>query len=195
MGDGARTVVFAAPGRPPAGHADVAVLPELLSEVAALCMDPDPAARPPARSVVLNLLGNVELPAGVLAEGMRRASLSGPYTANQHQPHARPRHSAAGTRTPRPAPTRPAQPGPAPAGSAQPMPARPGPGQLGPAPTGAAPMAAANRPGPPPLPSGQAGTARQEIQRRGTTRQATADAGQRHHPPHHLARRPPPTLL
>jgi hypothetical protein len=201
----AQTVVFAATGRPPAGHAEVAVLPDPLIEVAVRCLDPDPAARPPARSVVLSLLGDVELPAGVLAEGMRRASRSGPYAAARHRPHARPRHSAAGPRTARQAPPRPEQPEPGRPGPAQPgpgRPAQPGPGrprsaqpgpghagsaQAGPARAGPAPMAAA-RPGPSPLPSGQAQTARPGFPRQGTTRPATADTGQRHHAPAHEPR-------
>ncbi len=187
----AQTVVFAAAGRPAAGHADLAVLPDLLSEVIARCLDPDPAERPPARSAVLNLLGNVDLPAGVLAEGMRRASRSGPYAAERHQPHARPRHSGAGVRTPRPTPPSAAQPMAAQptAASPQPGPTQPGrsqPGPPRPGPTGAAPTgAAAPRPAPGRPSSGRAGTARQPTTRQRTTRPAIADTGQRHHGPGH----------
>ena len=190
----AQTVVFAATGRPPAGHADLAVLPDLLGEVTARCLDPDPAGRPPARSVVLNLLGNVELPAGVLAEGMRRASRSGPYAAERHQPHARPRHSAAGLRTPRPARPRPAQPMPAQPRAPQPgaaptEPAPPGTAPTATAPPGIAPIGpAAPQPAPTPRSSGRAGTAQQAIPQQRTTRPAISDVAQRHRGPGREAR-------
>jgi len=70
----AQTMVFAAMGRPPATLADLAALPEPLRRAVAGCLAGDSSLRPPARSVVLSLLDNVEPPAGVLAEGSRRAA-------------------------------------------------------------------------------------------------------------------------
>jgi eukaryotic-like serine/threonine-protein kinase len=70
----AQTVVFAAAGRPPARLDDLDVLPEHVRRPVEQCLDPDPAERPAARAVVLNLLGDAELPGGVLAEGSRRAA-------------------------------------------------------------------------------------------------------------------------
>jgi len=70
----AQTVVFAAAGRPPARLDDLDVLPEHVRGPVEQCLDPDPAERPAARAVVLNLLGDTELPGGVLAEGSRRAA-------------------------------------------------------------------------------------------------------------------------
>ena len=190
----AQTVVFAATGRPTVGHADLTVLPDLLREVTARCLDPDPAERPPARSAVLNLLGNMDPPAGVLAEGMRRASRSAPYAAERHQPHARPRHSGAGVRAPRPtlpraaqpraaqpraappqpAPSQPAWPQPAPSQPAPSQPAWPQPAPSQPAPVGAAPTRPAapwSTPAPPS--SGRAGSAQQRTTQQRTTRQQT----------------------
>jgi eukaryotic-like serine/threonine-protein kinase len=69
----AQTVIFAASGHPPASPDDLEVLPELLRDAVALCLDPEPAARPAARAVVQSLLGTDNLPAGLLAEGSRRA--------------------------------------------------------------------------------------------------------------------------
>jgi hypothetical protein len=70
----ARTVVFAATGRPPATMADLDVLPYYVRDVVAACLNPDPSGRPTARSAVLELLGDHDPPAGVLAEGSRRAA-------------------------------------------------------------------------------------------------------------------------
>jgi len=70
----AQTVVFAAAGRPPARLDDLDVLPEHIRGPVEQCLDPEPAERPAARAVVLNLLGDAELPGGVLAEGSRRAA-------------------------------------------------------------------------------------------------------------------------
>jgi hypothetical protein len=70
----ALTVVFAAAGRPPARLDDLDVLPEHVRGPVQQCLDPEPAERPAARAVVLNLLGDAELPGGVLAEGSRRAA-------------------------------------------------------------------------------------------------------------------------
>jgi hypothetical protein len=70
----AQTVVFAASGRPPATLRDLEVLPGHLREAVERCLDPESAARPAARAVVQTLLGSQDLPAGVLAEGSRRAA-------------------------------------------------------------------------------------------------------------------------
>jgi hypothetical protein len=69
----AQTMVFAATGSPPSSPADLQVLPMPLRRVAASCLSADPAARPAARSAVLDLLGDDDPAAGVLAEGSRRA--------------------------------------------------------------------------------------------------------------------------
>ncbi|HEY2505492.1 MAG TPA: hypothetical protein VGI58_03175 [Streptosporangiaceae bacterium] len=69
----AQTVVFAALARPPASMSDLDVLADHVRVPVERCLDPDPAERPAARAVVVSLLGTAELPAGVLAEGARRA--------------------------------------------------------------------------------------------------------------------------
>ena len=70
----AQTVVFAAAGRPPSRMGDLDVLPEHIRRPVEQCLDPDPAERPAARAVVLELLGDAELPGGLLAEASRRAA-------------------------------------------------------------------------------------------------------------------------
>jgi len=67
----AQTILFAA-GRP-----DVASLPEPLRSTVAACLSPDPASRPPARTLVTALLGHNDPAAGLLAEGTRRARAAG----------------------------------------------------------------------------------------------------------------------
>ncbi len=67
------TVVFAASGRPPATLDDLDVLPDQLRGPVERCLDPEAGERPAARAVVQSLLGDQHLPAGVLAEGSRRA--------------------------------------------------------------------------------------------------------------------------
>jgi hypothetical protein len=69
----AQTVIFAATGHPPASPDDLDVLAEHLRDSVTQCLDPEPGARPAARAVVQSLLGTDELPAGLLAEGSRRA--------------------------------------------------------------------------------------------------------------------------
>jgi eukaryotic-like serine/threonine-protein kinase len=69
----AQTVIFAATGHPPASPDDLELLPELLRDSVTQCLDPEPDARPAARGVVQSLLGTDDLPAGLLAEGSRRA--------------------------------------------------------------------------------------------------------------------------
>jgi len=70
----AETVVFAAVGHPPATMDDLELLPRQIREPVQRCLDPEPTERPAARAVVLSLLGDSSLPAGVLAEGARRAA-------------------------------------------------------------------------------------------------------------------------
>jgi hypothetical protein len=70
----AETVAFAAAGRPPTTMADLDVLPDHVRAVVAECLLAEPAERPTARTATLALLGNIELPAGLLAEGSRRAA-------------------------------------------------------------------------------------------------------------------------
>ncbi len=69
----AQTVVFAAAGKPPVTLADLDVLPDYLHDVVADCLSADPAERPAARTAVQELIGDADIPAGVLAEGSRRA--------------------------------------------------------------------------------------------------------------------------
>jgi hypothetical protein len=69
-----QTVVFAATGRPPGDAVHLDILPESLREPVQQCLELDPPERPAARAVVQFLLGDRALPAGVLAEGSRRAA-------------------------------------------------------------------------------------------------------------------------
>jgi hypothetical protein len=127
----AQTVVFAALGRPAATMADLDVLPGLIRDPVEQCLDPEPTERPAARAVVLDLLGDGALPAGVLAEGTRRAarlaargrhdqllaqSADGPRQAGQRPPG----DFYAGARSPtaRPPSLRDGRPGDRPAGNA-----------------------------------------------------------------------------
>jgi hypothetical protein len=73
----AQTVVFAASGRPATSLADLDVLPRNLRERVLDCLSPDPGARPGARATVQALIGQDDIPAGLLAEGMRRAHPGG----------------------------------------------------------------------------------------------------------------------
>jgi hypothetical protein len=76
----AQTVVFAATGRPPTTMADLDVLPYYIRDLVADCLNPDPGERPAARVAVVELLGEHDPPAGVLAEGSRRAVPGGGVT-------------------------------------------------------------------------------------------------------------------
>ncbi len=98
----AQTVVFAATGRPPGGAVDLGPLPESLREPVQQCLELDPPERPAARAVVQFLLGARALPAGVLAEGSRRAARGAGYASLlAASAHARePGTSAHGTRHP-----------------------------------------------------------------------------------------------
>ena len=74
----ARTVMFAAGADGPGG-AGVApdTLPEPLRAVVPACLAADAATRPAARAIVTALLGQGDPPAGLLAEGARRARAAG----------------------------------------------------------------------------------------------------------------------
>jgi hypothetical protein len=91
-----RTILFAATGRPKADERDLAALAEPLRGLVARCMGQDPAGRPPARSVVLELLGNDQA-ADPLAEGSRqavRAAYRPPAAPTDRPPHPTPRSGA-----------------------------------------------------------------------------------------------------
>jgi serine/threonine protein kinase len=67
----ARVVAFAATGRLRA--TDMAALPADLRPVVAGCLSPDPVARPHARALLTELLGDADLSTGLLAAGARRS--------------------------------------------------------------------------------------------------------------------------
>jgi hypothetical protein len=69
----ARTILFAAVGRPSATTQDLMALPADLRSVVADCLSPDPAGRPLAWAVLTELLSGHDLSAGLLAEGNRQA--------------------------------------------------------------------------------------------------------------------------
>jgi hypothetical protein len=79
----AQTVIFAASGHPPTSVHDLDMLPEHVRIPVAQCLDPEPGARPAARAVVQSLLGTNDLPAGLLAEGSRRAVRAARYARGQ----------------------------------------------------------------------------------------------------------------
>ena len=83
------TVLYAAAGGP-AVPADLEMLPEPLRTLATECMSTGPGERPTARSVVLELLGDTDPPAGVLGEGLRRAARAAVRPAPEPQPRPRP---------------------------------------------------------------------------------------------------------
>lgn len=97
----AGSVLFGAIGRPPRARADpasdrpgsmgygprdVAALPEDLRDIIGDCLNPDPAARPPARVVLTALLGQRDMPAGLLAEGSRLAQAAARPTVSMPAP-------------------------------------------------------------------------------------------------------------
>ncbi|HUA41844.1 MAG TPA: hypothetical protein VMA32_09770 [Streptosporangiaceae bacterium] len=84
----AQTVVFAASGHPAATIDDLNVLPGHIREPVQRCLDLESAERPAARTVVLELLGDGALPAGVLAEGARRAARFAPGRHDQLPGHS-----------------------------------------------------------------------------------------------------------
>lgn len=79
----AQTVVFAASGKPPTTIADLDVLPASLRDVVLECLTASPAERPTARTAVVAMIGDRDPPAGVLAEGTRRAVPGGDPRATQ----------------------------------------------------------------------------------------------------------------
>lgn len=79
----AQTVVFAASGKPPTTIGDLDVLPPQLRDAVIECLSANPADRPTARAAVLEIIGDQDLPAGVLAEGSRRAVPGGDPRARQ----------------------------------------------------------------------------------------------------------------
>jgi hypothetical protein len=90
-----QTVVFTAAGRPARTAADVNVLPGYLRDLVLDCLSPDPSARPSARGAVTALIGQDEIPSGVLAEGSLRAAPGRQF----RPPPARPRPQPAGHRS------------------------------------------------------------------------------------------------
>ncbi len=70
-------LVAAAGGRQEPAYEDLELLPEPLRTLATECLSGGPGDQPTARSVVMELLGDSEPPAGVLAEGARRAAPAG----------------------------------------------------------------------------------------------------------------------
>jgi hypothetical protein len=86
----AQTVLYAATGKPVPDQGDLAVLPEPLRGAVASCASADPSVRPAARQVVLWLLGEDNPPAGVLAEGSRRAAGAGVRTTAEPAEGTRP---------------------------------------------------------------------------------------------------------
>jgi len=79
----AQTVVFAATRKPPGEAVDLGILPESVREPVQQCLELDPSERPAARAVVQFLLGDRSLPAGVLAEGSRRAARGSNWSGPQ----------------------------------------------------------------------------------------------------------------
>ena len=94
----AETVVFAAVGHPPATMDDLDLLPPQIREPVQRCLDPEPTERPAARAVVLSLLGDGSLPAGVLAEGARRAARFAPRGLHDQFPAQPPADGPRGAR-------------------------------------------------------------------------------------------------
>jgi hypothetical protein len=128
----AQTVVFAAAGKPATTIADLDVLPEYLRRVVAECLAADRSERPTARAAVVALIGDQDMPAGVLAEGSRRAVPGGgPRTAPASEsmsagnPGQAPWAVAERPTGAVPADDRPSQPQPQPQPPARPGQARP----------------------------------------------------------------------
>ena len=94
----AEVVVFAAVGHPPATMDDLDILPRQIREPVQRCLDPEPTERPAARAVVLSLLGDGSLPAGVLAEGARRATRFAPRGLHDQLPARPPADGSPGAR-------------------------------------------------------------------------------------------------
>ncbi|HEV2243197.1 MAG TPA: hypothetical protein VGR98_19290, partial [Streptosporangiaceae bacterium] len=86
------TVLYAAAGGP-AVPADLEMLPEPLRTLATECMSTGPGDRPTARSIVLELLGDTDPPAGVLGEGSRRSARAAVRPEPQPRPGPGPRRN------------------------------------------------------------------------------------------------------
>jgi hypothetical protein len=88
------TMLYAAVGGP-ATPADLDMLSEPLRTLATECMSTGPGDRPTARSIVIELLGDADPPAGVLGEGSRRAARVAvrPAPAPDPQPRGAPRQA------------------------------------------------------------------------------------------------------
>ena len=84
----AHAALFAATGKSAAGRADLALLPEPLRGVVASCATPEPVARPTARQALVRLLGQENPPAGLLAEGSRRAAKAAVHAPAEPPPGA-----------------------------------------------------------------------------------------------------------
>lgn len=82
-----QTVMYAAAGRPATTMADLNALPAYLRDLVLECLNPDPSGRPAARAAVLALIGQDDVPAGVLAEGSLRSAPGTDFAP----PPARPR--------------------------------------------------------------------------------------------------------
>ena len=83
------TVLYAAAGGP-AVPADLEMLPEPLRTLATECLSTGPGDRPTARSIVLELLGDPDPPAGVLGEGLRRSARAAVRPAPEPPPRPGP---------------------------------------------------------------------------------------------------------
>jgi hypothetical protein len=134
----ASTMLFAATGRHPFGNdtisavfhrilnyePDMSALPDSLLPTVTACLDKDPARRPEAQQVLLDLLGREETAPdgteGALSTGATFAGGIVPPTAVPAPPVPPPGPAQQG-----PAQLGPAQPGAAQPGSAQPVPAHP----------------------------------------------------------------------
>jgi eukaryotic-like serine/threonine-protein kinase len=94
----AHAVLFAATGLTAGASAGLAVLPEPLRGLVARCAALDPAARPTARAVVIELTGIDDPSADLLAEGSRRAvraAFRPPAELPEREPQAAPSRSGA----------------------------------------------------------------------------------------------------
>jgi eukaryotic-like serine/threonine-protein kinase len=83
----AQMVLYAAAGGPAGpGHEDLGLLPEPLRGLVSRCLSRGAGDQPSAREAVITLLGDADPPAGVLAEGSRRAAVAAPPPAPAEEP-------------------------------------------------------------------------------------------------------------
>ncbi len=97
----ALTMLYAAVGRPSVGPQDLTAVPQSLRGPVSACLAPDPATRPPARTVLTRLLERDDPSADLLAEGTRRARSAARNTARPaprqpRRPGRKPRSHAVG---------------------------------------------------------------------------------------------------